>query len=169
MKFPVFIDRLEEHLKLEGALKMVKFNPKQTTSVSEDEILIGVGYWGTKDKPEMHKGVCLNNKGTKERFGKDYDTVTTFVTNLPEELLRQWTDLLSKKEDPCHILSNYALVVEDVSSDSCLRFLFFLALMSGVAKEELPNEWIDYVRRWKRGDVHTTVNHLCRGELCIAR
>ncbi len=156
MKIQTFIDRLEEHLKLDGALNIVKFNPQQTRSFSENEILIGLGYWGKKDEPEMHKGICLNNKGTKDRFGVNYDTVTTFAVNLPEELWAQWTELLDKRDDICDILSKYTLVVEDVSPDSCLGLLFFLALMSGVAKEELPKEWIDYVKRWKRGDVHTT-------------
>ncbi|MGF1614490.1 MAG: hypothetical protein ACFCVA_11440 [Gammaproteobacteria bacterium] len=53
-----------------------------------DQILIGVGIWGTPEQPVEHAGVCLNNKGLAGRFGgaEDPATVTELVLNPPPEL-----------------------------------------------------------------------------------
>ena len=57
-----------------------------------EQILIGVGVWGTQEQPVTHDGICLNNKGLAGRFGGAADpaTVTELVLNPPPELAAHW-------------------------------------------------------------------------------
>jgi len=137
----------------------IVYVPNRTQRSATHEILVGLGNWLSQDKPVKHLGVCLNNKGTAERFGKDhqYPSVTDLVLDPPPELLQQWCTLAGAPADPGELLARFTLVVEDVGPDSCFGVLCWLAFMCGVEPGELLKEpmrrWVDAVRRWEMGGV----------------
>lgn len=120
-----------------------------------EQILIGVGTWGTPEQPVEHAGVCLNNKGLAGRFGgaADPDTVTELVLNPLPELATHWRAVWGEQATLDRRLNELTLVVEDAAPDSVLALLFWLAFVNGVAGEELRRpevaRWVEVVRRWE--------------------
>ncbi|QLH51893.1 MAG: hypothetical protein HWD57_20455 [Candidatus Accumulibacter cognatus] len=120
-----------------------------------NQILIGVGAWGSRQQAVEHPGVCLNNKGLAERFGvaADPSTVTEMVLNPPPELAAHWRAVWGKGTDLGRRLGELTLVIEDASPDSVLALLFWLAVMNGVPVESFGQpevaRWVAAVRRWE--------------------
>ena len=56
----------------------VIYDPTCEVASATDQNLIGLGHWCLGERPVEHRGICLNNKGTAERFGAahSYATVT---------------------------------------------------------------------------------------------
>lgn len=120
-----------------------------------NHILIGVGVWGTPEQPVEHAGVCLNNKGLARRFGLETDpaTVTELVLDPPPELAAHWRTAWGEGAMLDRRLDELTLVVEDAAPDSVLGFLFWLAVVNGVAAAEFRRpevaRWIEATRRWE--------------------
>ena len=138
-----------------------------------DQILIGVGVWGTQEKPVTHDGVCLNNKGLAGRFSGAADpaTVTELVLNPPPELAAHWRVVWGGETTLDRRLSGLTVVVEDAAPDAVLAYLFWLAVVNGVAAAEFRRpeitHWIEAVRRWEltgmvAGDPHKIGRASCR-------
>ena len=124
------------------------------------EILVGIGSWATKDAmdrfvPMTHAGICLQDNGAPSPSGRRYASMTDFVATAGDELWQDWTAKIGPRT-PRAVLERFTLIVEDVSPDSCLGLICFLALVAGVPAAELPHECIDYVGRWEAGDVRST-------------
>lgn len=121
----------------------------------QNQVLIGVGTWGTRDKPVHHLGVCLNNKGLAGCFGgaEDPATVTELVLDPPPELATHWQTAWGEGATLDRRLDELTLVVEDAAPDAVLAFLFWLAVTNGVVAAEFRRpeitRWIEAVRRWE--------------------
>ncbi len=120
-----------------------------------NQILIGVGAWGSREQAVEHPGFCLNNKGLAERFriAADPSTVTEMVLKPPPELAAHWRAAWGKDAELGRRLGEITLVIEDASPDSVLALLFWLAVMSGVPVESFDQpevaRWLAAVRRWE--------------------
>lgn len=105
-----------------------------------NEVLIGLGSIEAG-------GILLNNK-----VGGQYISVSEYLFHQPDHVFVNWKTSLSDPELP--ELAQY--YIEDMSADTCLAFILFYARLHHVPVSELPFEWIQYVNRWKSGDVTTT-------------
>lgn len=92
-------------------LLRVIYDPARKTS-AVDEVLIGVGHWEAKEHPMGHAGVCLNNKGTAQRFAHlhDYVTVTDLVLTPPPQLEAHWQAVAAGCPDLGPLLKRFTLV-----------------------------------------------------------
>lgn len=118
-----------------------------------DEVLVGVGDW-RKD----HKGICLNNKGVGAFLEEQvfFDSVTSLVRSDHEKLWNYWREVVGSDSDPERFFRRFVLVVEDASPDSCFGLLLLLARLNNVCPEDIPQQWVSYMRRWEQGDVTST-------------
>lgn len=132
----------------------IQFDPLRRRAES-DQILVGVGTWGTPEHPVEHAGVCLNNKGLAGRFGDAADpaTVTELVLNPPPVLASHWRAMWGEETTLDRRLSELTLVVEDAAPDAVFAFLLWLAIVNGVSTAEFCRpeitRWIEAVRRWE--------------------
>jgi hypothetical protein len=126
------------------------------------ELLIGVGRLVRTDADGRahrveHPGICLNNKGAHLLDdGPAWVSVTDFVLATDNKRHHDWQARLGDNGSPTAILAKLDLVVEDASPDSCFALICFLAIADSVPVEQIPIDWVDYIRRWERGDVSTT-------------
>ncbi|MDH3725925.1 MAG: hypothetical protein OER77_00200 [Myxococcales bacterium] len=132
-------------------VQSIEYDPSRKVA-STGQVLIGVGRWGTAEKPEHHAGICLNNKGVGERFGPDYaySSVTKLVLDPPEEIWEAW---MERAGEPKTFLQRTTLVVEDISADSCIALICFIARISGVLPSEIPKRWVEAARSWEEGHI----------------
>ena len=150
-RFATFLAALQAHLRdTDQPFRAVLLDPTRRQAAA-GEILIGVGSAGAEQP-----GVCLNNKAMQDRAGRPLSTVSDLVMSLDEADLAAARAKLGDPVAPAELLSRVVLVVEDISPDTCLALLAFLARMNGVAADHVPAAWFDYVRRWEGGDVLTT-------------
>ncbi|MFC1523716.1 hypothetical protein ACFL6N_02885 [Thermodesulfobacteriota bacterium] len=146
----------------------VVFHPGKIQSKSE-EICIGIGAWYTKNDNGQwtkvnHEGICLNNKmGAKEYLNleQEISSVTDLVilsANAANANMRNgWQTSLNKISSLEDFFDQFTLIVEDASPDSCFSLISYLATMvCRLPIAEIPQMWVDYVRRWEMGDVRTT-------------
>jgi len=118
-----------------------------------DEVLVGVGDWR-----EDHKGICLNNKGVGAFLEEQvfFDSVTSLVRSDHKKLWNHWREVVGSDSDPERFFRRFVLVVEDASPDSCFGLLLLLARLNNVSPEDIPQQWVSYMRRWEQGDVTST-------------
>jgi len=146
--------------------EQVHFNP-HCRQAEPNQILIGVGTWGTLEQPLEHAGICLNNKDLARCFGLATDpaTVTDLVLDPPPELAAHWSAVWDAATPLDRRLDAFTLVVEDAAPDSVLALLCWLARVNGVAAEEFRQpdiaRWVEAARRWEltgmvAGDPHTS-------------
>ncbi|MBA4494841.1 hypothetical protein ACFO25_03555 [Paenactinomyces guangxiensis] len=109
----------------------IHYDPNKTRA-GTNEILIGIG-------DENNGGVCLNNRRT------EYESVTELLYYSDRQTLELPVSF--------HETQFY---IEDLSPDSCLAFIFLYCLNQGMAADEFPEDWVDYVNKWEMGDVKTT-------------
>jgi len=117
-------------------------------------IWIGAGSWD--QIPEAD--VCLNNKGASHVVERErpFGSITELVEEWPASLVSRWKKAIGEKSDPTSILTNFRLVVEDASPDSCFGLIFFCARLYGLQLSEVPENWRSYTKRWEAGDVLST-------------
>ncbi len=133
---------------------------------AQNQIFIGMGHWlrspFTDDDNGFqtieHKGICLNNKGAHVALGvaQPFASLCDLVLCDDRNLWANWNRRLEGHSRPESFFSQFQLVVEDASPDSCLALFLFLARINGVPAEQLPLHWVNYVRRWELGDVIST-------------
>jgi hypothetical protein len=121
---------------------------------ANNEMLIGVGQLAGGE----HDGICLNNKNPYLITGQPiaYASVTDLVLSQSTTLWSAWRECVGTDITPQHFFTRFSLVVEDASPDSCFALVVFLALLAGVATDDIPAPWVDYIRRWEQGDVIST-------------
>lgn len=117
-------------------------------------IWIGAGSWD--QIPEAD--VCLNNKGASHVAERErpFGSITELVEEWPEALASRWKKAIGEISDPTSILTNFRLVVEDASPDSCFGLVFFCARIYGLELSDVPENWRSYTKRWESGDVLST-------------
>lgn len=121
---------------------------------ANNEVLIGIGQLAGGE----HAGICLNNKNPHLVTDQPtaYASVTDLVLNQSPALWATWRERVGADTTPERFFTRFTLVVEDASPDSCFALVVFLALLAGVAADDIPVPWVDYIRRWEQGDVIST-------------
>jgi len=108
----------------------------------QDEILLGSG----KASDMEQKGIVLNWKETPFRSN------TELVARIDDETVSCWRTRLSDPE----CLKGVRVGVEDLGPDTCFSFIFLYVRLNGLDPADFPEEWVDYVTRWEKGDVKAT-------------
>ena len=157
-------DRWQNFLKdFERAIDAFRARPESPAPVIEPHsvaegagpaIWIGTGNWDQIP----HKDICLNNKGANHVVGRarPFVSITELVEEWPAALAAGWKKSIGESIDPASLLTNFRLVVEDASPDSCFGLISFCARVNGLELTDVPENWRSYTKRWEAGDVLST-------------
>lgn len=183
MEWNDFLKNLETHLQtLEDRLQLEESRLKKKEDDNEknekehaviydsswqiptkNHVHVGIGIWLCEgDDGSLNlagDGIALNNK-MGIRFtsikANRIPSVTDLILSAGEELCTYWREKFNNSFSLESFFSQWTLVVEDTSPDSCVGLICFLARLSGIDPGSIPRDWIQYVRRWEQGDIKTT-------------
>jgi len=132
-------------------------------------IFVGTGSWKTSNEQPVNlsgerrfpfipvdascKRIVLNHKGMPEPQ-YTFDSVTDFVLAAPDEVVSSWRSQLPGFSQGIPNLANITLIVDDASPDTCFALCVFLARVAQIST--FPQTWVNYIRQWELGDVHST-------------
>jgi hypothetical protein len=164
------LGRLEQRaVSSEDESSPIRYLPDPGRVPSKNEVAIGTGKFVTpSESPEApESGICLNNKQATDPSSLSpqppvsYSSVVKLVLGAPPALLEQWRSIAEKATEPEEFFARFTLVVEDASPDSCFGLLCFLARLHGIATDQVPADWANFIDDWERGDVTVSDNIFC--------
>lgn len=134
-----FSDLLDKFFRGDS-VPLLNYNPI-ICEVGSNCVALGIG------RKETDAGGVIIKHKVKSGGGKE--ALSTQVVNASVDTINYWREKIS---DPF----NATYYVEDISPDTSLALVLFIARVSGLSVDEVPADWIDYVQRWEDGEVKTT-------------
>lgn len=127
-------------LKLRRILPQLQIYPTQKRRKKPNrlEIFLGIGYENTPTD-----GLILNHKDSK------YETLTERILHLNEHTIEKFFRRRTSFEE-------YTFYLNHLSHDTCFAFLLLFLRAQGEKLQSIPSKWINYINKWKKGEVKTT-------------
>jgi hypothetical protein len=169
------LDCLERRLK-DTRCPAVEYSRNAERTVAGDEVAIGTGKFKfAAVGAAWPGGICLNNKqmrktltgaeeqssGVEGARSVSFASVSDLALNAPTELFEGWRGVVGGDGSPEKFFARFKLIVEDASPDSCFGLLCLLMRLSGLGKEAVPPEWVNYIEGWERGEVDVHESSYC--------
>lgn len=129
----------------------ITFDPARSDG-GENEVLVGMGTWS---KALSGTGAFFTIKGLPDD-SKRYVCLCDLILDPPQPLATAWEEFAGDSFKVQQRLGSLRLVVKDISPDSCLALVLWLARCSHVAlnDDDIRRQlepWLAQVRSWEQG------------------